>query len=57
MRVFGHNDLDPKVVGMKGIFDPWANFSKSDLIPIQEPLPIFIKDWAAKRDEINNFEI
>jgi hypothetical protein len=53
MKVFGHNELDPKVVEMKGIFDPWANFSKQDLVSINEVLPKFVQEWAKQRDEIN----
>ena len=57
LRVFGHNDLDPKVIAMNGVFDPFSNFSREDLMPIQDKLPKFIQQWAEQRDKINNFEI
>lgn len=55
-RVFGMG-TDKKVEEMNGVFDPYQNFSKEDLIPVTEPLPIFIQEWAKKRDEINQIEI
>jgi hypothetical protein len=41
-------DHDKRIDGMK-TFDPFAFFSKEDLIAIPEPLPIFIQEWAKKR--------
>jgi hypothetical protein len=35
-------------------FDPWRFFSKEDVIPIQKPLPKFIKEWCKQRDKINS---
>ena len=57
MKVFCHNDLDPKIVEMNGVFDPFSNFSREDLIPVTHPLPKYIKDWAEQRDKINDFKI
>lgn len=48
-------EMDKKVEAMDGVFDPWAHFSREDLIPIWEPLPEVVKEWAAERDRINNF--
>src|SRR5690606_6434104 len=53
MNVFCHNEMDPKITEMKGVFDPFSSFSKDDLIPLSHPLPEFIKEWCEKRDEIN----
>jgi hypothetical protein len=55
-KVFGMGP-DPKLEEMKDGFDPWVNFSKSDVVPIGEDLPIFVQEWAKKRDEINNIII
>ncbi len=57
MRVFGHNDMDKKVVEMNGVFNPFSYFGKDDLIPISEPLPKFVQEWAKSRDAINDFKI
>jgi len=53
VNVFGL-DMDKKVLSMKDGFDPFLHFSKEDLKPIPEPLPIFMQDWANERDRINN---
>lgn len=55
-KVFGMG-MDEKVTAMNGVFDPFSNFSRQDLIPIQEPLPLVVQEWAAERDRINNFKI
>ena len=52
--VFQMGENDKKVDAMEGVFDPWVHFSKEDVKPIQEPLPVFVQEWAKKRDEINN---
>lgn len=39
---------DAKLKGMD-IFDPYQWFSKDDLKPIEEPLPLLIQAWAKKR--------
>lgn len=39
---------DAKLEGME-VFNPWAWFSKDDLIPIDEPLPKLIQQWAKER--------
>jgi len=39
---------DAKLKGME-VFDPYQWFSPADLKPIEEPLPLLIQDWAAKR--------
>lgn len=41
-------DHDKRIDGMEK-FDPWVMFSKEDVIPIPEELPIFIQDWAKQR--------
>lgn len=43
---------DAKLEGMD-TFDPWKWFDKSDVIPIQEPLPYLIQEWAANRTYID----
>lgn len=48
---------DERVKKMNGVFDPFVMFSKEDLKPIQEPLPIFVQGWASIRDAINDFNI
>lgn len=55
-KVFGMG-MDEKVTAMNGVFDPFSNFSREDLIPIQEPLPKVVQEWAAERDRINDFKI
>lgn len=40
--------VDAKLEGMT-IFDPWKWFDKTDVAPIQEPLPVIIQEWAAFR--------
>lgn len=55
-QVFGMGN-DKKVEEMNGVFDPFVNFSREDLVPISEPLPIFVQQWAKERDEINGFVI
>jgi glycosyltransferase involved in cell wall biosynthesis len=39
---------DVKLEGM-GVFDPYQWFSKEDLVPIDEPLPKLIQEWAKER--------
>ena len=46
-------DHDKIIDTMQNGFVPYVMFSKDDLIPIREELPIFIKEWANERDEIN----
>jgi glycosyltransferase involved in cell wall biosynthesis len=47
---------DKKVEDMGEVFDCWGlGFTKEDLKPITEELPIFVKQWAGERDKINNF--
>lgn len=41
-------DHDKRIDGMEK-FDPFVFFSTEDLIPIPEPLPIFIQEWAKQR--------
>lgn len=54
--VFLMGGNDPKVEAMGQVFDCWGmGFSKEDLKPITEELPIFVKEWAEERDKINNF--
>lgn len=49
---------DKAVEEMGEVFDCWKmGFSKEDLKPIEEQLPIFIKDWCEEVDEINNIII
>jgi glycosyltransferase involved in cell wall biosynthesis len=48
---------DAKVEAMNGVFDPWVHFSKQDIKPIQEELPVFVQEWAKERDIINDFKI
>lgn len=55
--VFQMGGNDPKVEAMGEVFDPWVHFSKEDVIPIKEELPIFLKDWAAERDRINDITV
>lgn len=55
--VFLMGGNDPKVEAMGNEFNPWIHFSKEDVVSIQEPLPIFIQEWAKERDKINGFEI
>ncbi len=51
-------DMDKGVEAMNGEFNPMGmGFTKEDLKPVTEPLPIFIKDWCRERDEINNVNI
>jgi glycosyltransferase involved in cell wall biosynthesis len=51
-RVFGMG-MDKQVEEMNGVFDPWKSFSKSDVVPIGEPLPKFLQNWAVERDTVN----
>lgn len=55
-KVFGMSN-DEKVVAMGDAWDPWINFSKKDVIPIKEPLPKFVQEWARIRDEKNGIKI
>lgn len=55
-KVFGMGN-DPKLSEMNDGFDPWVNFKKEDVSPIPIPLPDVLKDWANKRDEINQIII
>jgi glycosyltransferase involved in cell wall biosynthesis len=54
-NIFQFAEMDIKVQEMNGVFDAWKHFSKDDIIPIKEPLPIFVQDWARERDKINQF--
>ncbi len=55
-EVFLMGGNDPKVEAMGEEFNCWGmGFSREDLKPITEELPIFVKDWAKERDLINNF--
>ncbi len=45
--------MDEKVKEMGQEFNPFIHFSREDISPIEEPLPIFIQEWAKQRDEIN----
>lgn len=47
-------EMDKKVEAMTDGFDPWQHFSKDDVIPISEELPVFIQTWAVTRDKIND---
>ncbi len=50
--------MDKNVEAMTEGFNPMGmGFTKEDLKPVTEPLPIFIQDWCAIRDEINNINI
>jgi glycosyltransferase involved in cell wall biosynthesis len=53
--IFLFPEMDKKVQAMNGVFDAWQHFSKSDIIPIIEPLPKFVQDWARERDLVNQF--
>lgn len=46
-------EMDKKVEAMVSGFDPFKHFTKDDLLPIAEPLPIFIQEWATGRDKMN----
>lgn len=49
---------DKRVDDMPNGFEPFSmGFTKEDLIPIKEPLPIFIREWAKERDRINGIVI
>lgn len=51
-------DHDKRVDNMPNGFEPFSmGFTKEDLIPIKEPLPIFIQEWAKERDRINGIVI
>ncbi len=50
--VFGLGHHDPKLDNME-VFDWNAWFTRWDLQEHKEELPIFIQEWAKKRDEIN----
>ncbi len=39
---------DPKLDGMD-VFNPWAWFDKTDVVPIKEELPKVIQEWAKER--------
>ncbi len=44
---------DAKVEAMNGVFNPWGmGFTKDDVKPIPEPLPIFVQEWAKERDKL-----
>lgn len=46
-------DVDKRAVESNE-FKAWDwGFTKDDVIPIEKELPIFIKGWATKRDEVN----
>lgn len=55
--IFQFAEMDKKVQAMDGVFDPWIHFSKSDVVPIGESLPKFVKAWAEERDAINGFVV
>lgn len=55
-NIFGWG-MDEKLKSMGEEFDPWKHFSKEDVTPINEPLPLLIQEWCKLRDEINNFNI
>lgn len=42
-------DHDKRIDSMPDGFDPWVMFSKEDVIPIFEELPIFIQQWVKER--------
>jgi len=46
--------MDEKLKSMGGEFDPWVHFSKEDIVPIIEPLPMYIQEWANNRNIIND---
>ncbi len=49
---------DQNVEKMGDIFDCWKmGFSKEDVKPIEEELPIYVQQWAKDRDEINGIRI
>lgn len=56
-KVFLFGENDPMIEAMNGVFDPFIPFSKEDLKPIEEQLPIFVQQWATQRDEINQIVI
>lgn len=44
---------DKKVEAMNGVFNAWGmGFTREDVKPIPEPLPIFVQKWAEKRDKL-----
>lgn len=51
-KVFGMG-MDKSVEEMNGVFNPWSNFTKEDVVPIKGELPIYVREWAKVRDEIN----
>lgn len=55
--IFQMGENDKRVDDMEGVFDPFVMFSKEDLKPIKESLPIFVQEWAYERDRINNIII
>ncbi len=45
---------DQNVEKMGDVFDCWSmGFSREDVKPIEEELPVFMKQWATERDRIN----
>lgn len=49
-------DYDKRVDSMPQGFEPLSmGFSRQDLIPIEEKLPKYIREWAAVRDDTNGF--
>ncbi len=50
-NIFGWG-LDSRQVG-KDTFSPWDYFTPADVVPIREPLPKFVQEWARERDERN----
>jgi hypothetical protein len=52
-EVFGFSEMDKRVRDMNNVFDPWIHFAKEDVLPIEEELPVFVREWAAQRDRIN----
>ncbi len=47
--VFGFEKADSRIDNMTGGFSPWVMFDKSDVSPIEEPLPKIITSWAKER--------
>lgn len=41
---------DHRLDAMGERFNPWINFSREDVSPIQKPLPLLIQKWASDRD-------
>ncbi|MDE2101898.1 MAG: hypothetical protein KGL39_31925 [Patescibacteria group bacterium] len=52
-KIFQVGKADPKfykdIEANAGEFDPYTRFSRDELLPITEPLPAVIRDWAKAR--------